>query len=119
MTRTPPWPGKSARTWHEHAMADPDQERLIAVHAGTPVGFIVPAGLSRADGTVELHRHVVDPARRRAGRGRALRDAAVAHARGHHGARDVWLDVQIDSLRARALYESEGFVVTSDFVRRC
>lgn len=51
---TSPWPGKSARTRHEHAMADPDQERPIAVHAGVPVGFIVLAGLSRADVSVEL-----------------------------------------------------------------
>jgi GNAT superfamily N-acetyltransferase len=94
------------------ALDDPDQDHLIAVDAAAPAGFAVLAGLSRG-GPLELRRMVVRQAGRGTGRGRALLQAALARAYGHHGARGVWLDVKAGNQRARALYESTGFTVTS------
>jgi diamine N-acetyltransferase len=52
---------------------------------------------------------VVSSAFRGAGRGRELLRAALARARREHHASQVWLDVKAGNLRARRLYESEGF----------
>jgi diamine N-acetyltransferase len=52
----------------------------------------------------------VSPEHRGAGRGRALLRAVLERSYRHHGARSVWLDVKTHNHRARALYESEGFL---------
>ncbi|WP_188195422.1 GNAT family N-acetyltransferase [Nonomuraea sp. SYSU D8015] len=106
------WLGEIGPAWHTRALDDPDQDHLVAVEAGTPIGFAVLAGLSSADRSIELRRMVVRPARRHAGRGRALLRAALTRAYQRHTARRVWLDVKAHNDRARALYESEGFTVT-------
>ncbi|MGP3913763.1 GNAT family N-acetyltransferase [Nonomuraea sp. 10N515B] len=109
---TAAWLGETGLAWHEGALADPDQDHVVAEHDGTVTGFAVLAGLSGGDGVIELRRMVVDPGRRGAGQGRALLRAALARAYEHHGAGRVWLDVRAANRRARALYESEGFSVT-------
>lgn len=106
------WLAEIGPAWHTRALDDPDQDHLVALDAGTPVGFAVLAGLRTGDRTLELRRMVVRPARRRAGRGRALLRAVLAHAYERHGAHGVWLDVKAHNARARALYESEGFTAT-------
>jgi diamine N-acetyltransferase len=60
---------------------------------------------------------VVSPAFRGAGRGRALLRAALARARREHRAARIWLDVKPHDVRARRLYESEGFVLTRTTAR--
>jgi len=105
-----PWLGDIGRGWHDRSLADPGQEHLVAEEAAKPgvlVGFVVLAGL--AEPVVELRRLVVSPEHRGHGRGRALLRAALARAHERHGARRVWLDVKPENVRARALYESEGF----------
>jgi diamine N-acetyltransferase len=106
------WLGETGRRWHERALADPDQQHLIAEDAGRPAGFVVLAGVRSGGGSVELRRMVVSAGFRGAGRGRELLQAAVAHARREHHAAAVWLDVKVGNLRARRLYESEGFTPT-------
>lgn len=106
------WLGETGRAWHERALTDPDQEHLVAETAGRLVGFVVLAGLRHGQGTIELRRMVMVPESRRVGRGRALLREALARAYDHHGARRVRLDVKVPNLRARTLYESEGFVLT-------
>lgn len=111
------WLGETGHTWHERAVADPDQEHLIAEDAGAAAGFAVLAGVRTGDGAIELRRMVVSPAFRGTGRGRALLRAALAHARREHRAARVWLDVKPRNVRARRLYESEGFVLTRTIAR--
>lgn len=67
------------------------------------------AGVRNGGGAIELRRMVVSSAFRGTGRGRELLRAAVAHSRREHRATHVWLDVKVRNLRARRLYESEGF----------
>lgn len=105
------WLGGTGHAWHARALDDPDQEHLIGLDSAVPVGFVVLAGL-RAGKVIELRRMVVSAAHRGAGRGRALLLAALARAYDRHGARAVWLDVKPANVRARALYESAGFVAT-------
>lgn len=106
------WLGETGRRWHERALADPDQRHLMAEDAGRPAGFVVLAGVHSGSGSIELRRMVVSAELRGAGRGRELLRAAVAHARREHHASQVWLDVKPGNLRARRLYESEGFTCT-------
>lgn len=105
------WLGRTGRDWHARALNDPDQEHLIGMDAGVPIGFVVLAGL-RAREMIELQRMVVSAAHRGGGRGRALLAAAVTRAYNRQGARGVWLDVKAENRRARALYESAGFAAT-------
>jgi diamine N-acetyltransferase len=103
------WLGETGRCWHERALADPDQRHLMAEDAGSPAGFVVLAGVRSGGGIIELRRMVVSSGFRGAGRGREILRAAVAHARREHHVSQVWLDVKVGNLRARKLYESEGF----------
>lgn len=105
------WLADTGHAWHAHALSDPDQEHLIGLDSGVPIGFVVLAGV-RTGKTIELRRMVVSGAHRGTGRGRALLRAALARAYDRGGARGVWLDVKPANVRARALYESAGFVAT-------
>jgi diamine N-acetyltransferase len=113
---TSAWLGETGPAWHERALADPGQRHLIAEEVGAPVGFAVLAGLhsvdwaDRADRAIELRRMVVSVGSRGAGHGRAMLRAVFARARDEYHATRVWLDVKPQNLRARRLYESEGFV---------
>lgn len=104
--------GETGRAFHERALADPDQEQIVAgAGAGADlVGFVVLAGLRHGAGRVELRRIAVARDHRGAGYGRRLFRAAVARAYRRHGARQVWLDVKPHNASALALYSSEGFV---------
>jgi diamine N-acetyltransferase len=106
------WLGETGRAWHDRALADLDQDHLIALEAAAPVGFAVLAGLIGGQ-RLELRRMLLRPAHRGTGRGRALLTAALAWAYQHCGAQEVWLDVKAHNHRARALYESVGFTVTT------
>ncbi|MGE5132552.1 MAG: GNAT family N-acetyltransferase [Gemmatimonadota bacterium] len=107
------WLGETGRAWHERALADPDQEHLAAGEPGALRGFAVLAGLCHRDRGIELRRMVVAAPFRGTGQGRALLRAALTRACCHHRARRVWLDVKPGNLRARSLYESEGFTVVA------
>ncbi len=107
---TSAWLGETGLAWHTRALADPDQEHVVAVDGETLTGFAVLAGLRGSEG-IELRRMVVAPTHRGTGQGRALLQAVLARAYEHHGARTVWLDVKSHNGRASSLYESSGFVV--------
>jgi ribosomal protein S18 acetylase RimI-like enzyme len=106
---TAEWLAETGLAWHTRALADPDQEHVVALDSGASIGFAVLAGLRSGEG-IELRRMVVSPEHRGAGRGRALLQAVLERSYRHHGARSVWLDVKTHNRRARALYESEGFL---------
>ena len=106
------WLGETGHSWHDRALADPDQLHLTAEEAGSPAGFAVLAGVGGGGNTIELRRMVISPAFRGAGRGREFLRAILAHASREHRAAQVWLDVKAHNLRARRLYETEGFTLT-------
>ena len=77
-------------------------------------GLVGSVGLVRERHAKAAHKATVwgmyvAPAHRRAGVGRGLLAAAVAHARTLPGIRQVCLSVSDDTPPARALYESLGF----------
>jgi len=106
------------------APAPPDPERFFDERHGPEDVLVAEVG-GRVAGYVRLShptplpasRHVlyvsgvaVDPAVQGQGVGRALVEGALAHAR-ERGIRRVTLRVLAPNTRARALYESCGFVV--------
>jgi ribosomal protein S18 acetylase RimI-like enzyme len=106
---TRPWLGDTGRSWHERAIGDPTQFPMFTTDGVEPVGFTVFGRMD--DDEVELRRMVVVPQRRGLGLGRRLLQAMLIFALDAHGSDAVWLDVKRDNVRARDLYESEGFEV--------
>jgi ribosomal-protein-alanine N-acetyltransferase len=91
------------------AMLDSERDRpggvfLVAELDGRCVGYGVAL---RAGEVLEVLKVAVDPDVRRAGVGRALVGALHAAA---GWAEAVWLEVRVDNVGARTLYESCGYV---------
>jgi len=72
------------------------------------VGLVREGNAKRCHKAVIWGMYVSERARRR-GTGRALMEAAVAHARGWDGVLQIHLSVTAASPEARALYEKVGF----------
>jgi ribosomal protein S18 acetylase RimI-like enzyme len=91
---------------------------LVAEQGGVPVGFaqLYPSweSLTLTSRWI-LYDLFVAPDARRTGAGRALVEAAIAHAR-RSGAGSLSLDTARDNRPARSLYESVGFVLDEEFV---
>ena len=101
-----PW----ERTQHEAAVRFPDFRHFI-VEAGDalePVGFVILVGCRSPHKSIELKRMVIQ--RKGQGLGRAclrlLKKIAFEDLRAHR----FWLDVKTHNVRAKALYDKEGFV---------
>src|SRR5215467_14055596 len=98
----------------ERSLADPTTAAIFAAFAsGAPIGMV---GIVRMTREKIKHRALVwgmfvQPAYRGHGVGAHLLDAAVNHARGWSGVRQVHLSVTSSSPAARLLYERAGFVV--------
>ena len=102
-----PW----ERTQHEAAIRFPDFRHFI-VEGGddlASVGFLILIGCKSQNLSLELKRMVVQA--KGTGFGRAAIRVAKKVAFDDLGAHRLWLDVKTHNLRARALYDSEGFVV--------
>jgi GNAT superfamily N-acetyltransferase len=85
----------------------PDGRLLLAFDRDLAIGT---AAMRRiAADTAEIKRMFVDPARRRAGAGRAMLDGLIAAARSA-GYRRIRLDSPDFMTAAHGLYRSEGFV---------
>jgi diamine N-acetyltransferase len=108
-----PW----TRTQHESALGIADLRHLV-LHDDTlgPVGFVILGGLESPHAAIEFKRVVVTAKQR--GIGRAAVRLVKALAFDELDAHRVWLDVKDQNVRARALYESEGFVVEG-VLREC
>jgi RimJ/RimL family protein N-acetyltransferase len=99
-----PWP----RDRHAIALGDPDiAHRIAEDEAQNPVGFVILAGLTNPDSSIEFRRIVV--ARKGKGYGRSTVQAVKEVAFNDLQAHRLWLDVKVDNARARALYKSERF----------
>ncbi len=102
-----PW----ERTQHEAAIRFPDFRHFI-LEGGADldaVGFLILIGCRSRHQSLELKRMVVRS--KGQGFGRAALRVAKKVAFDDLGAHRLWLDVKTHNVRARALYDSEGFVV--------
>src|SRR3954468_8173499 len=102
-----PW----ERTQHEAAIRFPDFRHFI-IEGGddlSAVGFLILIGCRSPNQSLELKRMVVQS--KGAGFGRAALRVAKKVAFDDLGAHRFWLDVKARNTRAKALYDSEGFVV--------
>ncbi|MGE4243441.1 GNAT family N-acetyltransferase [Ramlibacter sp.] len=102
-----PW----ERTQHEAAIRFPDFRHFIV--EGGPgldaVGFVILIGCRSQHQSLELKRMVVRS--KGEGFGRAALRTVKRVAFDSLGAHRLWLDVKSHNTRAKALYDSEGFVV--------
>jgi diamine N-acetyltransferase len=102
-----PW----ERMQHEAAIRFPDFRHFI-IEGGDglePVGFLLLIGCRSPNHSMELKRMVVQS--KGVGFGRAALRVAKKVAFDDLGAHRFWLDVRTHNIRAKALYDSEGFVV--------
>jgi diamine N-acetyltransferase len=102
-----PW----ERTQHEAAIRFPDFRHFI-VESGDALdasGFLILIGCRSRHQSLELKRMVVQS--KGGGIGRAALRMAKKIAFDDLHAHRFWLDVKIGNTAARALYESEGFVL--------
>jgi diamine N-acetyltransferase len=83
---------------------------------GSRVGYIILAGLADANQSVEFRRIVVTEKGKGYGKEalRLVKKLAFEELKAHR----LWLDVQEHNVRARGLYESEGFVAEG-VLREC
>ncbi|MGV3570024.1 MAG: GNAT family N-acetyltransferase [Ramlibacter sp.] len=105
-----PW----ERTQHEAAIRFPDFRHFI-VEAGNDLeaaGFLILIGCRSQNLSLELKRMVVQS--KGQGHGRAALRVAKKVAFDDLGAHRFWLDVKKRNTGARALYESEGFVLEGE-----
>ena len=105
-----PW----ERTQHEAAVRFPDFRHFI-VEGGeglVSVGFVLLIGCRDRNQSIELKRMVIQS--KGAGFGRAALRVAKKIAFDDLGAHRFWLDVKKRNTRAKALYDSEGFVVEGE-----
>ena len=105
-----PW----ERTQHEAAIRFPDFRHFI-VEGGAgldAVGFLILIGCRSQHLSIELKRMVVRS--KGEGYGRAALRMAKKVALDDLGAHRFWLDVKKPNTRARALYDSEGFVAEGE-----
>ena len=102
-----PW----ERTQHEAAIRFPDFRHFV-IEGGADlaaVGFLILIGCKSRNQSLELKRMVVQ--HKGQGFGRAALRVAKKVAFDDLGAHRFWLDVRTHNIRARGLYESEGFVL--------
>jgi RimJ/RimL family protein N-acetyltransferase len=101
-----PW----ERTQHEGAVRFPDfRHFIVEVGPGTQaVGFVILQGCRSRHRSVELKRMVIRTQGQGIGRAclRLLKQMAFRDLHAHR----FWLDVKAYNARAKALYDSEGFV---------
>jgi diamine N-acetyltransferase len=98
-------------TQHEAAIRFPDFRHFI-LEAGPDLeaaGFLILIGCRSQHQSIELKRMVVEA--KGAGFGRAALRVAKKVAFDDLQAHRFWLDVKTRNTRAKALYDSEGFVV--------
>ncbi len=99
------------RTQHEAAIRFPDFRHFI-IEAGEglePAGFLILIGCRSQHQSLELKRMVVQ--RKGQGYGRAALRVAKRVAFEDLNAHRFWLDVKQRNTRAKAFYDTEGFVV--------
>src|SRR5688500_11610730 len=99
-----------AREQHLGALTSDDLSHLIIKNTadGSRVGYIILAGLADVNQSIEFRRIVVTEKGKGYGKEalRLVKKLAFDELKAHR----LWLDVKEHNVRARHLYESEGFV---------
>src|SRR5687768_2270736 len=107
-----------AREQHLGALTSDDLSHLIIKNTadGSRVGYIILAGLADVNQSIEFRRIVVTEKGKGYGKEalRLVKKLAFEELEAHR----LWLDVKEHNVRARHLYESEGFV-TEGVLREC
>lgn len=75
----------------------------------TPVGYVILGGLFNSNQSIELRRIVITEKGK--GYGRESLQLIQKLSFEELSAHRLWLDVKEDNLRAKKLYESEGFII--------
>ena len=99
------------RMQHEASIRFPDMRHFI-VEGGAgleAVGFLILIGCRNPHQSIELKRMVIQT--KGQGMGRAALRVAKRVAVDDLGAHRFWLDVKSRNVRAKALYDAEGFVM--------
>jgi RimJ/RimL family protein N-acetyltransferase len=99
------------RMQHEASIRFPDMRHFI-IEGGAGLeaaGFLILIGCRNPHQSIELKRMVI--ASKGQGMGRAALRVAKRVAFDDLGAHRFWLDVKSRNLRAKALYDAEGFVL--------
>ena len=106
------------RAQHLGAVTAEDALHLIIENTadGSRVGYVILAGLADANQSIELRRIVVTEKGKGYGKEalRLVKKLAFEELKAHR----LWLDVKEHNVRARNLYESEGFVAEG-LLREC
>ena len=106
------------RAQHLGAVTAEDALHLIIENTadGSRVGYVILAGLVDANQSIELRRIVVTEKGKGYGKEalRLVKRLAFEELKAHR----LWLDVKEHNVRARNLYESEGFVAEG-LLREC
>ena len=103
---------------HLDALNNEDLRSLIIenITDGSRVGYVILAGLADINRSIEFRRIVVTEKGKGYGREalRLVKQIAFKELKAHR----LWLDVKEHNVRARHLYESEGFVAEG-VLREC
>ena len=106
------------REQHLGALTSNDLSHLIIenIADGSRVGYVILAGLADANQSIEFRRIVVTEKGKGYGKEalRLVKKMAFQELKAHR----LWLDVKEHNVRARHVYESEGFV-TEGVLREC
>ncbi len=106
------------REQHLGALTSGDLSHLIIENTadGRRVGYLILAGLADANQSIEFRRIVVTEKGKGYGKEalRLVKKLAFAELKAHR----LWLDVKEHNVRARHLYECEGFVAEG-VLREC
>ena len=107
-----------AREQHLGAITSEDLSHLIIENTadGSRVGYIILAGLADANQSIEFRRIVVTEKGKGYGKQalRLVKKLAFDELKAHR----LWLDVKQHNVRARHLYEAEGFLAEG-VLREC
>ena len=113
-----PFVSEWRRAQHLDALTSPDVLHLIIenIADASRVGYVILAGLADTNQNLELRRIVVTDKGKGYGKEalRLVKRLAFEELKAHR----LWLDVKEHNLRARHLYESEGFVAEG-VLREC
>lgn len=105
------------RDQHRAALKAKDLSHLVIEnHEGNRVGYIILAGLTDPNKNVEFRRIVITEKNRGYGKTalQEIKRIAFEELRAHR----LWLDVKEANIRARHIYETEGFI-TEGVLREC
>lgn len=105
-----------SREQHQDAIHSEDKHHLIVEAEGEQVGYMILAGLTNLNNSVELVRITISSKGK--GHGKETLRLLQKWAFELHGAHRLWLDVKDFNTRAQHVYEQMGFIAEGK-LREC